>query len=89
MQFIHAREFLNDGDLVEVDCDTELNIMLTTDSEFARFKNGDGCTYHGGFYKRFPVQICPKHSGYWNITLDVGVGYEANIRYSITVIKAK
>ena len=86
MQFIHAREYLNDGDLVEVNCDTQCNIMLTTDAEFERFKKGDGCTYHGGFYREFPALIKPKHSGYWNITLDVGVGYTATIRYTIKVV---
>jgi hypothetical protein len=64
MQFIHAREYVNDGDAVRVDCDTQCNVMLTTDSEFARFKSGDGCTYHGGFYRHFPAIIRPKHPGY-------------------------
>jgi hypothetical protein len=87
MQFIHAREHLNDGDVVRISCDTQCNVMLTTDSEFERFKRGEGCTYHGGFYRQFPALIRPKHSGYWNITLDVGEGYEATIKYSITVIR--
>ena len=87
MQFIHAREYLNDGDAIKVDCDTQCNVMLTTDAEFQAFKDGRGCTYRGGFYRRFPIITAPPHNGYWNITLDVGEGYEASIKYSIVVIK--
>lgn len=87
MQFIHAREYLNDGDAVKVDCDTQCNVMLTTDSEFQDFESRRSFTYRGGFYRRFPVILTPPHSGYWNITLDVGEGYEASVRYSIVVIK--
>ncbi len=87
MQFIHAREHLNDGDAVRIDSDTQCNVMITTDSEFEGFKSCRTFTYRGGFYRRFPVIIAPPHSGYWNITLDVGEGYEASIKYSIVVIR--
>ncbi len=84
MKFIHAREHLNEGDVVVVDCDTQCNVMVTTDTEFARFKRSNKCTYYGGFYEYFPVRIEVPHSGYWNTTIDVGAGYNANIRYSIS-----
>ena len=87
MQFIHAREYLNDGDVIRVTCDTQCNVMLTSDTEFDRFKRGEGCTYRGGFYRKFPAVLVQPHSGYWNVTLDVGEGYEASIKYSIVVIK--
>ena len=87
MRFIHAREHLNNCDSIRVECDTQCNIMLTTDSEFANFQRGGGCVYHGGFFRRFPATITPKYPGYWNITLDVGEGYEATVKYSITVIR--
>ena len=87
MQFIHAREYLESDQAVQVDCDTQSNVMLTTDSNFERYKSGrGGFEYFGGFYKQFPAVIKPPHSGYWNITIDVGEGYRANIRYSINVI---
>jgi len=87
MQFIHAREYLGPGDAVQVDSDTQCNVMLTSDPEFARFKRGESYRHHGGFYQRFPVLLRPEQAGYWNITLDVGRGYEAQLRYSISVVR--
>ena len=88
MNFIHAHEYLDDGDVVVVNSDTQCNVMLTDDLNFLAFKRGSRCTHYGGFYERFPVRIAAPHSGWWNVTLDVGAGYEANIRYSIQIEKA-
>jgi Domain of unknown function (DUF1883) len=85
MNFIRAREFLSDGQSVRVDCDTQCNVMLTDDSNFNNFRNGGSFRYTGGQYTRFPVLLTPPHTGYWNVTIDLGGG-SANIRYSITVI---
>jgi hypothetical protein len=85
MSFIHAREYLEDGQSVRVDCDTQCNVILTDDGNFASYRTGGRYTYYGGFYKRFPATITPPHSGYWNVTIDLGGG-SANIRYSISVI---
>ncbi len=85
MEFIHAREFLSDGQSVRVDCDTQSNVMLTDDSNFNSFRNGNSFRYTGGHYTHFPVILTPPHSGYWNITIDLAGG-SANIRYSFTVI---
>jgi hypothetical protein len=85
MQFIHAREYLMQGQSIRVDCDTQCNVMLTDDSNFNNYRSGHGFRYYGGFYDRFPAVIAPPHPGHWNVTIDVGGG-SANIRYSITVV---
>lgn len=87
MDFIHTDEYLNRGDVVVVDCDTQCNVMLTDDINFSRFRRGDSCDYRGGFYDRFPVRIAAPQSGRWHITIDVGEGYSANIHYSINVVR--
>ncbi len=89
MEFIHSRECLEANDIVEIDCDTQCNIMLTTDAEFAAFKNNRDCNHYGGFFKYFPVRLAPPGAGNWNITIDVGEGYSANIRYSINIIRQR
>jgi len=86
MQFIHAREYLEQGDAVRVDCDTQCNVRLTDDFNFSSFRSGAAHRYYGGFYRRLPAVIAPPHSGYWNITIDLGGG-SASIRYSIKVIR--
>ena len=88
MEFIHSREYLNQGDIVELDCDTQCNFMLTDDSNFSSFKRGESFRYYGGFSERFPARLGVPHSGYWNITIDLGPG-QGHIRYGLRVIKAK
>ena len=85
MGFIHAREFLSDGRSVRVDCDTQCNVMPTDDSNFSSYRGHRPFRYTGDHYTRFPVILAPPHSGYWNVTIDLGGG-NANIRYSITVV---
>jgi hypothetical protein len=84
--FIHSREYLNDGDIVVVDCDTQCNVMLLTDTEFSSYRRGQRFNYYGGHYSRFPARIAAPSSGYWNVVIDIG-GARASIRYSIGVIK--
>lgn len=85
-QFIHGREYLADGDVVQVDCDTQCNVMLLTDTEFSSYKRNGSFNYYGGHFILFPARIAAPHSGYWNVIIDLG-GASANIRYSISVIR--
>jgi hypothetical protein len=86
-QFIHGREYLGSGDLVEVDCDTQCNVMLLTDNDFASYKRDEAFNYYGGHFKYFPARLSAPYAGSWNIIIDLGGG-SANIRYAIRVIKA-
>jgi hypothetical protein len=85
--FIHWRENLAAGDVVEVDCSHRCNVRLTTDAEFAKYKRGGAHQYYGGHFERLPARIAVPHSGVWNVTLDLGGG-SANIRYGMRVIPA-
>lgn len=85
MEFIHAREYLEGGQAVRVDCDTQCNVMLTDDVNFMSYKRGQGFRYFGGQFKAFPAIITPPHGGHWNVTIDLGGG-SANIRYSISKV---
>jgi hypothetical protein len=84
--FIHSREFLNQGDIVVIDCDTQCNCMILTDSEFNNYKSRRRYQYHGGHYKMFPVRIAVPISGNWNVVVDLGGG-RASIKCSISYIK--
>lgn len=86
MNFLHSREHLEEGDIVEVQCSHQCNVRLTTDTNFANFKRGRAHQYFGGFYKMLPAHIAAPHAGYWNITIDLGGG-SANIRHSINIIR--
>jgi hypothetical protein len=83
---LHARLLLDDRDVVEVMSDTQANVLLTTDSEYAAYKAGKSYSYYGGFFSHFPARIAPPHSGYWNVVLNLGGG-AATVRHSIRVMK--
>jgi hypothetical protein len=86
MDFIHAREHLQQGDLVVVNSSHQCNISLTTDNEFNNYKSGRQFRHCGGHYKMFPVKIAVPHADNWNVTVDLGGG-SANIRCSIGYVK--
>ena len=85
--FIHAREYLEDGDVVIVDCDHQCNVMVMDDSNFSSYRSGRQFTYHGGHYKMLPARIAVPHSGNWNTVIDLGGG-RANIRYNIRYLRS-
>ena len=85
MKFIHAREWLNNDQYVRVTCDTQCNVLLMDDSNFAAYQRKDSHRYYGGFFKEFPAKLLPPYAGNWNVTLDLAGG-SANISYLITVV---
>ena len=85
LQHLHKREFLKDGDVVEVASDTQANVFLLDDTNYSNYRTGQSYRYHGGFFTHFPARLSPPHSGYWNVVLDLGGG-QATIRHSIRVI---
>jgi Domain of unknown function (DUF1883) len=82
---LHQRLFLKQGDVVEVDSNTQANVTLMDDSEYANYKAGRSYRYYGGFFKQFPARLAPPNSGYWNVVLDVG-GARATVRHSMRVV---
>jgi len=86
MNFIHAREYLNGGDVVVLSCDTQCNFRIVDDSNFSAFKRGSQFKYYGGYFKGFPARIAVPHAGNWNVVVDLG-GAAANIKYSISYLK--
>ena len=84
--FIHGREYLNSGNIIEVDCDTQCNVMLLTDTEFSNYQAGQSFNYYGGHFKYFPAHLAAPSPGFWNVIIDLGGG-SAVIKYSIRVIK--
>ena len=79
------RLFLQDGDVVEVDSDTQANVLLMDDSDYANYKSGRSYHYYGGFFTDFPARLAPPRSGYWNVVLNLGGGH-ATVRHSMRVI---
>ena len=84
--YVHAREQLDQGDVVVVECNHHCNIRLTDDRNFENFIHGRLHKYYGGFYRILPARIVVPESGYWNVTLDLG-GRPENVKYEIKYVK--
>ncbi|CBJ83083.1 hypothetical protein XBJ2_2000001 [Xenorhabdus bovienii str. Jollieti] len=88
MSYIHSREYLKDGNVVSVQCSHQINVLVMDDNQYSNYRNGRQYRYYGGFYKQFPANIIPPHSGYWNVVLAMPPGYSANIKHTISVLNA-
>ena len=86
MQFLHSREFMNSGDIAEVNSSHQCNITLMDDINFNNYKNGKSFKCIGGFFEKLPARIAAPSSGYWNIVLDLAGG-TATIKHSVRIIK--
>ncbi len=84
---LHSREYLDSNDVVEVESDTQCNVMLMTDTDYSNFKSRRDFQYIGGFFKSFPARLVPNHSGNWNIVLSLPPGHRATIRHSIDILR--
>lgn len=85
MQFIHSRRYLQEGQVVQLDCDTQCNFMLLTDADFAAYQLVRQFRYHGGTFKHFPAHITVPESGDWNIIIDLA-GAQREIHYNIVIV---
>lgn len=86
MQYIHAHEFLNQGDVVRVTLDRQANVRIFDDINYSNFRNGRRATYYGGLAKVSPAEITVPRSGHWNVVIDLG-GARGNIKYNIQYLK--
>lgn len=82
MQHIHAREWLDAGSTVRLDCDHQCNVLVMDDQNYSRYRRGQSFQHYGGFFKRLPAALGVPTSGHWNTVIDLGGG-RANIRYAI------
>ncbi|MBA3272943.1 MAG: DUF1883 domain-containing protein [Chthoniobacterales bacterium] len=80
-----SRRYLNQGEIVQLDCDTQCNFMLLTDADFAAYQIVKPFRYHGGTFKRFPAQITVPDGDYWNIVIDLN-GATKEVQYNITIV---
>lgn len=79
---------LNDGDIVEVDLDSQANVILLDSGNYHAYKQGWDFNYYGGWAQYSPYDIAVPYSGLWHLVIDLG-GTEGYIRYSINVISER
>ena len=85
MQHLHQRIKLDEGDVLSVTLNSQANVMLMDDANYAQYKRQGRCKYFGGLANRSPVRLATPSSGYWNLVLDLG-GRSGRIQYSVTIL---
>ena len=86
MNFIHSRDYLNEGDVVVLNCDTQCNFMLTDDGNFSSYQRGERRTYYA-WHILNPSRAHPSTTfRVLECQVDLGGG-GANIRYSLNIIR--
>jgi hypothetical protein len=85
MKCIYARRYLNQREIVQLDCDTQYNFMLMSDADFAAYQLVRPFHYHGGTFKDFPARITVPDSGYWNLVIDLN-GARRETQYTTTIV---
>ncbi len=85
--FIHSRELLNGGDIVEVKITHQCYVRLMDDGNFQKYKNGLKYESVGGHYTQSPIRVKVPHYGYWNVTVDLGGKAAQGVKYSVNFLK--
>jgi hypothetical protein len=86
MQFIHQRRYLEEDEVVQLDCDTQCHFMLLSDADYAAYQQLRRFSYTGGTFKHFPARIIVPATGHWNIIVDLA-GASGEIQYNITIVE--
>ncbi|MEM0897274.1 MAG: DUF1883 domain-containing protein [Verrucomicrobiota bacterium] len=87
MEFIHKREFLEEGDVVSLEIESRCRFMLLDDSNLRALKRGCRYQYYGDRVEGMRCELSVPHPGFWNIVIDTG-GDTRNIRYTIDLLSA-
>jgi len=77
--------FLKDGDVVEVNSDTQANVTLMDDSDYFQLQSGSVPSLLRWFLHSFSRAFGSATLGYWNVVMDLGGG-QATVRHSMRVI---
>jgi Domain of unknown function (DUF1883) len=86
MSFLHPDSWLDRGDVAVVDLDSQANVMLMDDQDFAAYRRGDAFHNYGGLAQSSPVRLAAPHSGHWNVVVDLG-GYAGRVRAGVRFLK--
>lgn len=86
MDYLHAENYLNAGDVAVVTLDRQANVLLLDNPNYSAYRRGDPYHYYGGLAKRSPCRVVAPHTGHWHVVIDLG-GYGGSLRAGIRFSK--
>jgi curved DNA-binding protein CbpA len=75
------------GDRVRVWLDRRANVLLLDESDYLRYRRGDGFRYLGGYARYSPVDLYVPYPGRWYLVVDLG-GAPVSLRVRAEMIRA-
>jgi hypothetical protein len=72
--------------IVEVNMDSEANVLLMDDANYSKYCKGHRFSYFGGFVTGTPYQIRPPKSGRWHVVIDRG-GHPGQVRAAVRILE--
>ena len=86
VNFLHSESYLDRGDIAVITLESQANVKLMDDTNFAAYRSGCSHRYIGGLAKRSPVRLAAPHSGHWNVVVDLG-GYAGSVRAGVSFLR--
>ena len=86
MKYTYKDGNFRKGDILIITVDRKVNIYLLDNTNFQRYKDGNGFEYFSSSANGSPYSITVPRSGQWYIVLDLGGG-TGILNYSIKVLK--
>jgi hypothetical protein len=84
--YIHREGYYHTGDVVELTTDTECNLKLIDDSNYARYRRFESYNCYKLEVTTSPARLTVPSTDNWHIVVDVDMGHKANINYTLNVI---
>ena len=72
------------GDQIRVTLDRAANVLLVSESDFRRYRDGQAYHYYGGLARRSPVVFDVPRAGNWYVVINLG-GRTGNIRSNAVI----
>jgi len=74
MNFLHTDFWGGTESTAIVTVDSQCNVLLMSDVDFAAYRGARPFRYYGGWATHSPTQLTPPHHGHWHLVVDLGGG---------------
>ena len=72
IEHLHYEFRVNSNNVIEVNLDSEANVMLMDDTNYSKYCEDRRFSYIGGFVTGTPYRIRPPRFGRWHVVIDRG-----------------
>ena len=86
IEHLHYEFKANSNNIIEVNLDSEANVMLMDDANYSKYCGGRRFSYIGGFVTGTPYRIRPPRLGKWHVVIDRG-GLRGQVRAAVRIIE--